>query len=570
MSTLSTLKLCSTVGDLALMLGFKAAALGYIARKYPDSLKYTSFEIPKRSGGRRTIHAPIDSLKLAQQRLAAVLETCLLEIETGLGVKHRLAHGFRKDLSILSNASVHCRQRYVLNFDLEDFFPTINFGRVQGFFISNRSFQLHPNIALLIAQLACHERKLPQGAPTSPIISNLIGHILDIRLSKLAKAHGCAYSRYADDITISTSRPEFPEAIAVQLPGTKVWALGKEAYAAVSACGFKVNASKTRLQFWQSRQDVNSIVVNKFPNVNVDYRSRLRAMVDRLRSTNEFAIAVSELGDNGSTKFIEKLGTRNQLQGMLSFVIHVERRRLSNDELPEKLSANEWQLHRFLFYTLFANHEQPLIMSEGKTDGTYLACAIKSLSLSYPVLAAPRTGAPRLRFLRNTKSVERMFKLTGGDDPLKNFVLQYRSEYDRIKGPKGDLPIIAIFDNDSGAIGVLQALSNIYKVSFAPGQQFARVYGNLYVVLTSPYAKGSKHCIEHCFNAATLAMTLGGKILSLSNKELGPNEYGKAWFAEKVVKPNASTIDFSGFSELLTTISTIISTHVPYPKALTP
>jgi RNA-directed DNA polymerase len=570
MSTLVALKNCTTVGDLATMLGFKPAALGYVARKHPDKDKYKEFYIPKRSGGQRVIHAPIDSLKLAQRRLAAVLEDCLLEIETGLGVRYRLAHGYRKKHSILTNAAVHCRQRYVFNFDLADFFPSIHFGRVRGFFISNRNFELHPNIALLIAQLTCHEAKLPQGAPTSPIISNLIGNILDIRLSKLAKANGCAYTRYADDITISTSRPQFPEGIAVQVPGSNAWTLGKEASALVAACRFKVNASKTRMQFWRSRQEVNSIVVNRFPNVNVHYRRMLRAMVERLRSTNEFAYAVAELDGAGSTKMTEKLGTRNQLQGMLNFAIQVERSRLVGDAPPPELSANEKQLRRFLFYTTFANHGQPILMSEGKTDGIHLACAIKSLASSFPALAAPATGAPLIRFLRTSRSIERIFALTGGDGPLKKFVLQYQQEYVQIKGPKGANPVIVLFDNDSGASGVVSALANIYKITFLPGQQYARVYDNLYVVLTSPFAKGADHCIERCFDASTLSTTLGGKTLSLTNKELGPTEYGKAWFAEKVVKPNAATIDFAGFTSLLATLSQIVSTHVPIPKASAP
>ena len=572
MSKLAALKACSTVSDLAALLGFKAQTLGYIARGMPDTAKYITFDIPKRSGGKRTISAPVPQLKLAQRKLCFLLEDCQKEIETGLGVKKRLAHGFKKNHSIFTNADVHRRQRYVLNFDLEDFFGTINFGRVRGFLIENRYFKLHPNVALLIAQLACHEKKLPQGSPSSPTISNLIGNILDVRLSKLARANGCSYSRYADDITISTSAPEFPAAIACLTAGTHVWTLSKGMRDAISACGFKLNPSKTRLQHHRSRQDVNGIVVNRHVNVNSDYRRKLRAMVDSLRSTGSFTYSAAELDKALSTTVAtKKVGTRNQLQGMLSFALQAERYRQGSTPFPNNLTGNEKLLRRFLFYTTFANHDRPIVISEGKTDRVYLASAIKSMSTAFPELSTPKNGAPLIRFLHSTRSIERLFGLSGGDGPLKEFVHQYAEEYRHIKGPKGSKPVIAIFDNDSGAKGVLGLLEGFYKVPMPAGAQVIRACDNLYVVLTSPKVAGApNHCIEHCFDTATLATPLSGKTLSLSNKTLGPNEYGKAWFAEKVVKPKAKTIDFSGFNALLAVISQIVADHVPPPALPNP
>lgn len=569
MSKLAALKACSTVGDLAILLGFSAKALGYIARGLPDSAKYTTFDIPKRSGGKRTIHAPIPQLKLAQRRLCDLLQDCQEEIELGLGVKKRLAHGFKKNHSILTNADVHRRQRYVLNFDLEDFFGTINFGRVCGFLTGNRHFKLHPNTALLITQLACHESMLPQGSPTSPVISNLIGNILDIRLAKLARANGCSYSRYADDITLSTSAPEFPSAIALPVAGSHGWSLSKQVSDSVAACGFRINEAKTRLQHQRSRQDVNGIVVNRHVNVNADYRRKLRAKVDRLRSTGTFLRTISELDATGSTKVEEKAGTRAQLQGMLAFTIQVERYRRGSMPPPDELTANERLMRRFLFYTTFANADRPIVMFEGKTDNVYLASALRSLAAAYPALASVGTGASLIRLLRSTPVIERLFELTGGDDPLKNFVKGYVEEYRHIRGPKGAKPVIAVFDNDAGSNGVLNMIKNFYKIPTPNGTQYFRVYDNLYVVLTSPKG-GPSHCIEECFDAATRATTLSGKTLSLSNKALGPTEYGKAWFAEKVIKPNEKSIDFSGFNGLLAIISQIITTHIPVPKPPTP
>ncbi len=561
MSVLAQLKMCAAVGDLAHLLGFQAKALGYVAWGLPPAAKYTTFDIPKRSGGKRTINAPVAKLKLAQRRLCTLLQHCEKEIEDGLRVKRRLAHGFKKEHSILTNADVHRGQRFVLNFDLEDFFGTIHFGRVRGFFITNRRFELNVDIATLIAQLACHEDKLPQGSPTSPVISNLIGNILDIRLAKLARSNGCSYSRYADDITMSTSSPEFPTSIATNVPGAP-WILAKPVSDAVHACGFRINATKTRVLLRRARQDVNGIVVNRQLNVNADYRRNVRAMVDRLRSTGSYTRSTSQLDAATGTRVVATTGTNAQLQGMLSFILQVERYRRGSEPPPDHLSASERQLRRLLFYTMFANADRPVIVFEGKTDPVYITEAIRRLSKSYPALATPGSSAFLVRLLRSTKLIERIFSLTGGDAPLKDFIKNYHEEYRHIKGPKGAKPVIAIFDNDSGANNVLKMIRGVYKTSTAAGSQYFHVCDNLYVALTSPLGSPS-HCIEHCFDSKTLATKLGNKTLRLDNKELGPTEYGKAWFAEKVIKPNASSIDFTGFDPLLKVISEIITKHAP-------
>ena len=98
--------------------------------------------------------------------------------------------------------------------DLEDFFPSINFGRVRGYFIRDKSFALDEDVATVVAQIACHENALPQGSPCSPVISNLIAQVLDMHLVRLASKVGCTYSRYADDLTFSTNKKVFPAEIA--------------------------------------------------------------------------------------------------------------------------------------------------------------------------------------------------------------------------------------------------------------------------------------------------------------------------------------------------------------------
>ena len=558
MSKLLALRACSSVSDVAHLIGFHPKALGYVA--WGTKARYSSFDIPKRSGGKRTIHAPIPQLKLAQRKLADLLQECEHEIETTLGVKQRLSHGFRKEHSILTNAVVHRGRRYVLNFDLENFFGTINFGRVRGYFITNKHFSLTPDVATLVAQIACHESKLPQGAPTSPVISNLVGHILDIRLVKLARAHGCSYSRYADDITMSTSAPEFPTGIATPNPATHTWTLSNAVNKAVNACGFSINTSKTRLQYRRSRQDVTGIVVNQCVNVNSDYRRRVRVMVHHLRNSGEFYRKTCTLSAEGKTEVQQRKGTRAQLQGMIGFILQVEKFRRGKDPVPKDLTGIEKLYRRFLFYTQFANHDMPVLLFEGKTDVIYLNCAIRSLADVYPTLLAK--SGPLIHLLRHTPRIERLFGLTGGGHPLISFVRNYHDEYRHIQSPKGTRPVIAVFDNDKIGQDVVKMVEKITKTTIPSGTQSIRVHDNLYVVLTSPTG-GARHCIEDFFDPVFMKTALAGKTINYTSKPNDPNQISKAWFAEKVVKPNAKTINFNGFRILLDVIADAIAKHVP-------
>jgi len=209
MSRLAALKASTSLSDLAVLLAFKPAALSFVLFKQPEAKKYSTFQIPKRNGGQRTIKAPVNALKLVQRRLSDLLQDCVEEINTSKQRKDRVAHGFKRKRSIISNARQHRHRRYVFNVDLEDFFPSINFGRVRGLLIKNKELALHEKVATVVAQIACHDNSLPQGSPCSPVISNMVAHLLDMRLVQLASAAGCTYSRYGDDLTSRQTRRTF-------------------------------------------------------------------------------------------------------------------------------------------------------------------------------------------------------------------------------------------------------------------------------------------------------------------------------------------------------------------------
>jgi len=163
------LKSAKTVGDVATLLGFKASALSFILYYKPDATKYTQFVISKKSGGTRTINAPSSDLKLVQKKLSVILQDCIEEIAEIKGLKDKASHGFRRDHDIVSNAKEHKNRKYVFNVDIADFFGSINFGRVYGYFMKDQNFALDRRVAAVLARIACHEDALPQGAKSHKI-----------------------------------------------------------------------------------------------------------------------------------------------------------------------------------------------------------------------------------------------------------------------------------------------------------------------------------------------------------------------------------------------------------------
>jgi S1-C subfamily serine protease len=189
-------------------------------------------------------------------------------------------HGFAIGRGITTNAEAHVRQNHVLNIDLEDFFGSINFGRVRGIFLAE-PFKLPTSVATLLAQICCHENKLPQGAPTSPIISNMICGRMDSQLKAFANQNGCFYTRYADDITFSTRQRIFPTELATlgetEEQRTVVPSSGLTDL--IEKNGFKINKSKTRLLSRSDRQDVTGLTVNRFVNVDRRYIRNIRGAI---------------------------------------------------------------------------------------------------------------------------------------------------------------------------------------------------------------------------------------------------------------------------------------------------
>jgi RNA-directed DNA polymerase len=261
-----------TAEDVARLLDVHAGTLVYALYKAPERERYTRFEIPKRGGGMRLISSPNGIIRQAQKRFAPILA----EVYEA----HPAAMGFLQGRSVCTNAAEHIGQHLVLNVDLKDFFPSINFGRIRGLFMAP-PFSMGPAAAAVLAQLCIDRNGLPQGAPTSPVLSNLIASTLDRRLTRLARENRLRYTRYADDITFSSKEPVFPPAVAVKEagPANAEVKAGAALAAAISACGLEINPKKVRLQTRHTRQSVTGLTVNTRTNITRDRVRRIRAML---------------------------------------------------------------------------------------------------------------------------------------------------------------------------------------------------------------------------------------------------------------------------------------------------
>ncbi len=268
----------STPADVAAALGVSIPRLRWLTfhNDAATRVHYFRFEVKKKSGGTRVLHSP-------HRELAAVQRWVFREILTKLEV-HDAAHGFVAGRSTLSNATPHAGKDVVVNLDLKDFFPSIHFPRVRSLFErAGYSGAVATILALICTesprtqvvytgstyQVANGPRALPQGACTSPALSNLIALRLDRRLSGLAAKMGLTYTRYADDLTFSGGT-EFRDRVGYLMARVRNIS---------EAEGFTVNESKSRVLRRSTAQVVTGLVVNDRPNLPRAERRRLRAVL---------------------------------------------------------------------------------------------------------------------------------------------------------------------------------------------------------------------------------------------------------------------------------------------------
>lgn len=549
--------------DLADFLNVPRSKLSYLLYHKRIDNCYTSFNILKKNGGNREIHAPEHDLKELLQKLANKLYTEQKIIWDSQNISPQLSHGFEREKSIITNAKAHRNKRFVLNIDLEDFFDSFHFGRVRGFFNKNKHFNMPLDGATALAQLVCYQQKLPQGSPTSPIITNLICQILDFKLLSLARKHRVTYTRYADDITFSTNDKNFLTEIDQFLLDTST---------VIEKSGFKINDKKTRLQYKDSKQVVTGLVVNKKVNVDKKFFQITKSMAHSLYTTGEFKI-------NG------EVGSLNQLEGRFSFINQLD---LYNRTTQPSTNRNnyafnyrELEYQKFLFFKHFLNTPKPLLVTEGKTDILYLKAALKKHYMNFPHLITLKddgTFEYQITFFKRTPKMTSFFGIMKDGADTMNCIYRsytggfmngfacknYMQLFQRYAvTPKN--PIILIFDNELASkekpIRKFISYTKLSAELQAALQQDLRVKllpdANLYL-LTNPLINEKKECeIEDLFTEDTLQTEINGRKFSRKDE---PGHYGKDIFS-KYIYAHYADIDFSSFLPFLSNLDEIISTY---------
>ncbi|WP_196591321.1 retron Ec67 family RNA-directed DNA polymerase/endonuclease [Pectinatus frisingensis] len=545
--------------ELANFLGISIRKLTYILYSKKTESCYTSFDIPKKNGGVRNINAPTEDLKHIQVKLANALWEYKKSIIKEKNINVKISHAFEKRKSIITNAQIHRKKRFIFNIDLENFFNSIHFGRIRGYFEKNENFKFPIEIATIIAQLTCYNHCLPQGAPSSPIITNFICNILDMKLLKIARKYKMDYTRYADDMTFSTNDNNFLNEIST---------FYAEIEEKINQNGFTINGNKTRLAFQNSRQTVTGLVVNNKISIPREYYKLTRAMIYSLYKNGEFTA-------NGVNSTIR------QLEGRLAFINQID---LYNNRITDgphsmrTLNSREKQYQKFLFYKYFFIPQKPLIVTEGKTDIVYLKAALKKYYYKYPDLIT-KIGDKfifHISFLKRTKRLAYFLNINlDGADTIKNIYNFYTGIdsvpnickwFDEKTNVRRINPVILIFDNEQENNKPLKKFINHMQKSRQNKEiklenpRYKNIIDNLYL-LTNPLMKGKNECeIEDLFNNQTLSHKINGKSFCRNGKFDSEQYYGKEKFSQYIASDYES-IDFKNFQEMLNDINITINEY---------
>ena len=256
------------IDELEIRLGVSSEVLTSTA------ISYRKLSVKKRNGKERNLLIPNAELSKIQK---SIYHKLLSKLKV-----HFSAKGFRKGESIVTNAVEHVNKSVVIKLDIRNFFATTSEQRVKEYFVN---IGWSKNVSALLTKLCCYQGGLPQGASTSPILSNLINYRLDARLFGLAKAFGFSYTRYADDMTFSSDKDN----------GKAVNKIKSMAKNIVSEFGYSLNNSKQYIARQHTRQLITGLVVNKKVQLPRETRRWLRAVEHSLANKGKCSLSESQI-----------------------------------------------------------------------------------------------------------------------------------------------------------------------------------------------------------------------------------------------------------------------------------
>ncbi len=531
---------------------------------------YDERSIPKKNGDKRIIDVPNKYLHYMQSIIAKDLNELINK-------KDIYAHGFIKGKSIFSNARKHVHKKVIINIDLENFFGSFNFGRILGFLKKNKFLLFDDKTAVVLTRLMCYKNSLPQGAPSSPIMSNLICNKLDFDIHNLSKRFHLTFTRYADDMTFSTNWSKFDNDMY------KIFL--EELKQIIHDAGFKLNDKKTRISFSHSRQEVTGLITNSKVNVNRNFYKVTRAMVNKyyFMKNDENKIKMGKI-----------------IQGRLSFIVDIYKK--SNQYKSQSKSPNnsgesrEELLKRFNFYNRFLNNSKPVIFTEGKTDKFYLIATLKKFYKEFPkLISVAEDGFFKLNV--EFKSASKYILNSGGFGELNSIIQKLnRSYFDKYLKDKNnnfvfsEFPIIFLYDREnnikSNALSILEnKKTNLFKKGEVKNL-FDDSIGNyvevdsqkLSYAMTLPLVDGLddtqiiksedkkgkvtykyNYEIEDLFSKEFLSSSFNGKKFN-RNGDIGEDEINKNGFSLYIYNnwQNIPDKEFDNFKKLLENISKLI------------
>ena len=546
---------------------------------------YKEKELLKKNGKSRLICSPEIGLKAVQYKIKYYLE----EVWKKSYINHnytKFSHGFEKKRNIITNARVHRNRRFVVNCDIENFFDSFNFGRVRGYFNKNKTFNFNIETATIIAQLVCYKNRLPQGAPTSPFIANLIFYSIDRHIQLLAKKYRLSYTRYADDLTFSTNLKEFIDEYPKFI---------KDLSSLLVKNGFNINQEKTRIATRDYRQEVTGLVVNKKINAKKEYIKTTRACANRFYKTGKYIIDDEEKSSvqslEGRFAFIDQIDKHNN-------IINYQKTKYNSENNNSKMAFNarEREYQQFLFYKNFYNPEYHTIITEGKTDERHIKAALMKYYEEYPNLIIKENDLFKfkIRFFNKNRKYNVFLNINPhGADTFMYIVNDYKNFSDKlskINAIYNNKNILLIIDNEEKPNKPFKKLQNKCK-EILKNQSFFNDKKNSYKIIHNlfllPLPKNDKNGskdieIENLYDIQYLLdFKHSLNMKNDTNKEYKSvsdvldsvetylkqnkknsssttttNGYAKNSFSEYTFK-NYQTIDFSNFKPLLDEINKI-------------
>ncbi|NEZ89063.1 retron Ec67 family RNA-directed DNA polymerase/endonuclease [Weissella paramesenteroides] len=397
---------------------------------------YTEFSIPKKySNELRTINAPDSELKKIQKQIKRLIENQLLSKKYYFNIS---SQAYQKNKSIFTNAQIHRNKKYILHFDIENFFDNITFRRINGFFQKNKRFKLPYNISTILTRLCCCKGHLVQGSPISPIISNLIGDGLDYKLRKLSNKYHFIYTRYADDMIFSTNDSK--------IITNKLQEFMKDLQDIIEQEGFSLNQRKYTLMGPNVRHYVTGLTNNKKVATPIEFYKSTRAMANHLYKYGEINVNGKIFDSNSYPSPV------NIVEGRLNHIYHIEQEnrklyqehsagfeyfpitpldyqkhtnklKINNDtgSIINELSGKELEYSKFIFYKNFFYGDYIKVFTEGKTDPRYIKKAYSMLR--------PNDNSIRLSsvesLLNHNNILTKVFNLHQGGDGLTDIFNMY-------------------------------------------------------------------------------------------------------------------------------------------------